>query len=244
MMTGNTPRPGRAARTLRLPGLDRNPLRRRADRIGAAFALGLLGVFLAAGTGHWAHAAGQQAGQAQAAWRRVPAAAAGPASVRLMAVRLAPASLAPPAGPVAPRRGTAAERVLALINRARARARLQPLKFSAGLYRSASAHSSKMASGCGLSHQCRGEPDLGARETAAGVDWSWAGENIGDGGPMPGNRAAIAQMATALTQGMLDEKAPGDGHRRNILSGAFHHIGIAIRHDSSGTVWMTQDFSN
>ena len=43
---------------------------------------------------------------------------------------------------------------------------------------------------------------------------------------------------------MLDEKPPDDGHRLNILSSAFHHIGIAVSVDSAGTVWMTQDFSN
>jgi uncharacterized protein YkwD len=43
---------------------------------------------------------------------------------------------------------------------------------------------------------------------------------------------------------MLDEKPPDDGHRLNILSSAFTHIGIAVYRDSSGTVWLTQDFSN
>ena len=56
--------------------------------------------------------------------------------------------------------------------------------------------------------------------------------------------AAIAQMAVGLTRSMLDEKPPDDGHRLNILSSAFTHIGISVYRDSSGTVWMTQDFSN
>jgi uncharacterized protein YkwD len=43
---------------------------------------------------------------------------------------------------------------------------------------------------------------------------------------------------------MLAEKPPDDGHRRNIMSSAFHHIGIAVYRDNSGIVWMTQDFSN
>jgi uncharacterized protein YkwD len=51
-------------------------------------------------------------------------------------------------------------------------------------------------------------------------------------------------MAVVLTNDMLNEKPPDDGHRENILSSAFHHIGIAIRRDKSGTVWMTQDFAN
>ena len=76
------------------------------------------------------------------------------------------------------------------------------------------------------------------------MTWTSAGENIGEGGPVPNRTAAIAQMAVALTQGMLDEQPPDDGHRKNILSSAFHHIGIAIQRDSHGTVWMTQDFSN
>jgi uncharacterized protein YkwD len=134
--------------------------------------------------------------------------------------------------------------VLALINRARSSAGLAPLTISTGLDSSASAHNATMAGGCGLSHQCSGEPDLGARETAAGVHWTAAGENIGEGGPVAASTSAIAKMAVALTQDMLNEKPPDDGHRRNILSSSFTHIGIAVFRDSSGTVWLTQDFSN
>jgi uncharacterized protein YkwD len=101
-----------------------------------------------------------------------------------------------------------------------------------------------MAGGCGLSHQCPGEASLGDRETAAGVIWTAAGENIGEGGPVSDSAAAIAQMAVNLTQSMLNEKPPDDGHRQNILSSTFRHVGIAVSRDSSGTVWLTQDFSN
>jgi uncharacterized protein YkwD len=101
-----------------------------------------------------------------------------------------------------------------------------------------------MAAGCGLSHQCPAEPSLGARETAAGVEWTAAGENIGEGGPVADTSAAITQMAVALTQDMLNEKPPDDGHRLNILSSTFTHIGITIQLSADGTVWMTQDFSN
>jgi uncharacterized protein YkwD len=140
--------------------------------------------------------------------------------------------------------GSAAAQVLALVNQARSAAGLAALTMSAGLDASASAHNSTMAGGCGLSHQCPGEPGLGARETAAGVHWTAAGENIGEGGPVAASTAAIAQMAVSLTQAMLNEKPPDDGHRKNILSRSFTHIGIAVFRDSSGTVWLTQDFSN
>jgi uncharacterized protein YkwD len=146
--------------------------------------------------------------------------------------------------PAAAQEGTPAAEVLALINQARAAAGLPPLTVIAGLVASASAHNLRMAGGCGLSHQCPGEPGLGARETAAGVVWTVAGENIGEEGPVPDTTAAIAQTAVSLTQDMLNETPPNDGHRLNILSASFTHVGIAVYRDSSGTVWLTQDFAN
>lgn len=167
-----------------------------------------------------------------------PAAATGGASPGMTAAP--PASTAPPAS------GTSAatDQVLALINQARSQAGLPAYTIGSGLDTSAARHTSVMAGGCGLSHQCPGEPALGARESAAGVRWTAAGENIGEGGPVADTPAAIAQMAVGLTQSMLDEKPPDDGHRLNILSSAFTHAGISVDRDSSGTVWMTQDFSN
>jgi uncharacterized protein YkwD len=140
--------------------------------------------------------------------------------------------------------GAPAAQVLALINQARATAGLPALTLTAGLESTSSAHNLLMAGGCGLSHQCPGEPPIGDRETAAGIDWTAAGENIGEGGPVADTTAAIAAMAVGLTQSMLNEQPPNDGHRLNILSTAFTHIGIAVYRDSSGTVWLTQDFSN
>jgi uncharacterized protein YkwD len=155
-----------------------------------------------------------------------------------------PASTAPASTAPAPGLSAAAQQVLALINQARSQAGLAAYTISSGLDTSAARHTTVMAAGCGLSHQCPGEPALGARETAAGVHWTAAGENIGEGGPVADSTAAIAQMAAGLTQSMLDEKPPDDGHRLNILSSAFTHVGISVFRDSSGTVWMTQDFSN
>jgi uncharacterized protein YkwD len=170
--------------------------------------------------------------------------ASGSASASASARPTAPSSTASATSPAGTSSGSAAAQVLGLINQARSAAGLTALTITAGLNSSASAHNSRMAGGCGLSHQCPGEPDLGARETAAGVHWTAAGENIGEGGPVADSSAANAQMAVGLTQSMLNEKPPDDGHRRNILSSSFTHIGIAVFRDSSGTVWLTQDFSN
>jgi uncharacterized protein YkwD len=156
----------------------------------------------------------------------------------------AASSASPSASSSAPAGGTAAAQVLALINQARSAAGLPALTITSGLETSSSQHNLRMADGCGLSHQCPGEPPLGDRETAAGVAWTSAGENIGEGGPVADTDAAIAQMAVGLTQSMLNEQPPDDGHRLNILSSSFTHIGIAVYRDSSGTVWLTQDFSN
>jgi uncharacterized protein YkwD len=136
------------------------------------------------------------------------------------------------------------QQVLALINKARAGQGLPAYTVTPGLTTSSQTHNQTMASGCGMSHQCPGEADLGARETAAGVQWSAAGENIGEGGPVGSSSQDIASMVVGLTQSMLDEKPPDDGHRRNILSTSFTHIGIAVHRDARGTVWLTQDFSN
>jgi uncharacterized protein YkwD len=43
---------------------------------------------------------------------------------------------------------------------------------------------------------------------------------------------------------MIDERPPDDGHRLNILNSKFTRIGIDAYRDSSGTVWLTQDFAN
>jgi len=134
--------------------------------------------------------------------------------------------------------------VLAVINQARAGAGLPAYTVTSGLQLSSRRHNQLMASGCGLSHQCPGEASLGARETAAGVHWTAAGENIGEGGPVADTAAAITQLAVGLTRDMLAEQPPDDGHRLNILSSAFTHIGITIQRSANGTVWMTQDFSN
>lgn len=167
-------------------------------------------------------------------------------TVKPTPVKTTPPKPAPTTKAPAPPTGsaTAAQQVLALINQTRAQQGLPAYTITTGLDNSAAAHTQVMASGCGLSHQCPGEPALGTRETDAGVQWSAAGENIGDGGPESNTSAAIAQMAVGLTQDMINEQPPDDGHRLNILSTSFHHIGIVVYRDSSGTVWMTQDFSN
>jgi uncharacterized protein YkwD len=227
----------------------------------------LAGVYLAGGGGllglSSAHSGSPQAGPAPAVSHSSPAPPAAPSpspsaspsrTVRKHHPRPKPSASAKPSSPGQPPASApppssqpsaaADSQVLALINQARAQAGLPAYTLSAGLDSSASAHNDRMAGGCGLSHQCPGEAPLGTRENDAGVVFTAAGENIGEGGPVADTSSAIAQMAVALTQDMLNEKPPDDGHRLNILSSSFTFVGIAVTIDGSGTVWMTQDFAN
>jgi uncharacterized protein YkwD len=214
-----------------------DPAARRCASTATAGSVPCAQPLVAASTGSPASPTASARPSASPSATRAPSGAAPPPSQPA-----APA--APPAGPAGGQQGVPAGQVLAVINQARAAAGLPAYTISSGLDLSAARHNTVMASGCGLSHQCAGEAALGARETAAGVTWTSAGENIGEGGPVPAATTAIAQMAVTLTRDMLAEKPPDDGHRLNILSSAFHHIGIAVYRNSAGTVWMTQDFSN
>jgi uncharacterized protein YkwD len=152
----------------------------------------------------------------------------------------------PPSGSPPPgtqQQNSAAAQVLGLINQTRAQEGLPPYEVDPNLMASALGHDLRMEDGCGLSHQCPHEPDLGARETAAGVHWTSAGENIGEG-RLATTSSEVTAIALSLTRQMLNEKPPNDGHRQNLLSHSFTSIGIAVIVDDAGTVWMTQDFTD
>jgi uncharacterized protein YkwD len=138
---------------------------------------------------------------------------------------------------------TVIDQVLAHINAARTQNGLVALTLNADLSRASELHNQLMIGGCGLSHQCPGEAGLGDRFTAQGVRWTSAGENIGYGSA-GSSQAAIVGAANGLTDSMLAEQPPNDGHRRNLLNTGFRQIGLAVDRDANGLVWMTQDFVN
>jgi uncharacterized protein YkwD len=143
-----------------------------------------------------------------------------------------------------PASGSVVDQLLAQINGLRAQHGLPAYTLLSGLNRSAHKHNLVMEGSCGMSHQCPGEASLGERITAEGVHWTSCGENIGWSGPHPNTTSAIVSAAEGLTTSMYNEKPPDDGHRLNLLSSSFHHIGIDVVRDSSGKVWLTQDFSS
>jgi uncharacterized protein YkwD len=133
--------------------------------------------------------------------------------------------------------------VLDHINAARKDAGLDALTLDDDLSKASALHNQLMINGCGLSHQCSGEDSIGPRFSAQGVQWTSAGENIGFGSS-GGSDAEIIKAANGLTDSMLAEKPPNDGHRKNLLNTGFKRIGLSVVRDSKGVTWMTQDFVN
>lgn len=136
-----------------------------------------------------------------------------------------------------------AQAVLDHINESRADAGLAEFRLDPKLSRASAKHTALMIGGCGMRHQCPGEDGIGDRFSAEGVHWTRAGENIGYATSGSGE-AAIIRAATGITDLMLAEKAPDDGHRRNLLSSVFTRIGLSIVRDGRGQTWITQDFVN
>ena len=151
-------------------------------------------------------------------------------------------STAPKPKPRAPQTsGSILQRALAHINAARTAEGLSALSLDTNLSKAAALHNQRMINGCGLSHQCSGEGGIGDRFSAQGVRWSSAGENIGFGSAGASD-SAILGAANGLTDSMLAETPPNDGHRKNLLSKSFKRIGLSIVRDGGGRVWLTQDF--
>jgi uncharacterized protein YkwD len=151
---------------------------------------------------------------------------------------------APPRAPRAPTTGDAVlDAVLDHINQARARAGLPAYTLSTSLSKASALHNQRMIDGCGLQHQCSGEGGIGDRFSAQGVQSTAAGENIGFGSS-GSSQSAIISTANGLTDSMLAETPPNDGHRKNLLSSTFKRIGLSVVRDGNGRTWMTQDFVN
>ncbi|SRR6266567_1824943 len=133
---------------------------------------------------------------------------------------------------------TLSQRLFTQINHNRAANHLNALTWNNTLAKGARLHSQKMLK-CGLSHACPGEPQPCDRVQQEGIQYMACGENVGTA-TYPTTWAGVQ----AIDQGMMSEVPPEDGHRKNLLSGDFHQIGIGIIIASNNTVWVTEDFAN
>jgi uncharacterized protein YkwD len=132
----------------------------------------------------------------------------------------------------------ASNRVLELVNAARARARrcgshqfaaTTPLALDAALTKAAVAHSQEMAKRSYLEHEGRDGSTPAQRVTRAGYAWSYTGENIAGGAGSPDEVVA----------GWLNSP----GHCANIMTAAYTEMGVAyaLSNDNYGIYW-TQEF--
>jgi uncharacterized protein YkwD len=137
-----------------------------------------------------------------------------------------------------PTENSIAQSVFQAINQSRAANGLPPLTWNSALARSARLHDLAMQAANTLSHQLHGEAFFGDRERQQGINWTWAGENIGETSDQSVNGAL------SLRQAMMSEKPPDDGHRQNILTTSGNIVGIAIVIDRrNGVLWLTEDFA-
>ena len=125
------------------------------------------------------------------------------------------------------------------INLDRTANNLPPLTWEPRLEKSAYQHDLVMAKGCGLAHQGSDEPgrhfpSVGSSISPFGTSDVTTCFSIDD----------ASNMVTTIHKGMMSEKPPDDGHRRNLLSKDFHRIGISIYIDSNNTLWLTEDLAN
>ncbi len=148
---------------------------------------------------------------------------------------------APVSLPTAAEAGTVSQRILALVNGARAAGRhcggkyfvpAAPLSLNAALTSAALAHSLDMAKYGGFDHRGHDGSSPAARVERAGYGaHRIVGENIAEG----------AMSATEVVEGWLASPP----HCENIMDGRFTHIGIAYAASPStdaGMYW-TQDFA-
>ncbi|TDC55877.1 CAP domain-containing protein [Actinomadura sp. KC345] len=109
--------------------------------------------------------------------------------------------------------GTAAK-VIALVNKERAKRGCRAVTSDAELAKAAQGHSADMARRGFFSHTSPDGRDPGARITATGYRWSTYGENIAKGQPTPAS--------------VMNSWMNSPGHRKNILNCGFAEIGIGV----------------
>ena len=68
------------------------------------------------------------------------------------------------------------------------------------------------------------------------------GENVANDSSVTLDPTLIWTVMSCLDADMMAEKAPNDGHRRNILASIFNEVGIGIAVSKSG-VFFCEDFS-
>ena len=119
--------------------------------------------------------------------------------------------------------------MIASINAQRANAGVSPLGLCGTLNDAAQAHSADQAAHSTMSHTGSNGSGVSERITASGyTGWNGWGENVA-----VGYRSVASVMAGWMSS---------PGHRANILSATYDHVGLGLATSTGGTPYWTQDF--
>lgn len=119
------------------------------------------------------------------------------------------------------------KKAIDLVNADRAKNGLKPLKINMDLVLLARNYSQDMANRGFFSHYNPEGQSPFDRMRAAGISFSYAGENL-----------AINQSVTGAETAFMNSP----GHRANILNTNYTEIGIGIAYKSNGSIYVTQEF--
>lgn len=153
-----------------------------------------------------------------------------PVTVALLAGCVAPpgAPAAPntPPGPTAPSWAT---EMLARINSERATAGRAPVTLCTTLMTAAQRHSDDQAANSRMSHTGSNGSTLSQRAEAAGYrNWTGLAENV-----------AAGQSTVTI---VMNAWMGSTGHRNNLLSATYQHVGLGRAPSGSGSLYWTQKF--
>ena len=141
----------------------------------------------------------------------------------------APGAPAPTTTPGATPTPSWASEMLTRINAERSSAGVSPLTFCANLMTAAQRHSEDQAARSTMSHTGSNGSTMTQRVQGAGyVGWTSLGENVAAGYP----------TVTAVMSGWMGST----GHRANLLSASFQHVGVGRAPSGSGALYWTQNF--
>ncbi len=125
--------------------------------------------------------------------------------------------------------------LLDLVNEARKKEKLQPLKANAVLKQIARLHSENMAKQEKMAHQLDGK-SVGDRTTAADYDYRVVRENLA---AAEGDADTPAPTPKEIHDKWMESK----GHKANLLDDRVTEVGIAIVVSKKGTYYYTQVFA-
>ncbi len=141
----------------------------------------------------------------------------------------APTTGAPTTAPAATTTPAWVDEMLTRINAERSSVGAAPVRLCATLMTAAQRHSEDQASHSTMSHTGSNGSTMTQRAEAAGyVGWNAMGENVAAGYP----------SVAAVMGGWMGSS----GHRANLLSTSYEHVGVGRAASGSGALYWTQVF--